>query len=262
MINPGNPTGQVLSKENLQEIIDLCHSESILIIADEVYQNNIYKEGIKFHSFRKVLNEMGNPYASSVELFSLNSVSKGLFGECGLRGGYMEAHNLDPQAEEQLYKMKSIELCSNTVGQIATLLLVDPPKEGRESADTLKKYKDESTALFQGLKERATLLSQSLNSMENITCTEIQGAMYGFPRLHLTQKAVDAAKAQGVAPDFMYSLELVNKTGIMTVPGSGFGQKPGEHHFRITNLVTPTERMKETLKSLHDFNAEFMAKYA
>lgn len=59
---------------------------------------------------------MGQPFSNNVELISLNSVSKGLFGECGLRGGYMETHNLDKFAEEMLYKLKSIELCSNTIG--------------------------------------------------------------------------------------------------------------------------------------------------
>ena len=43
---------------------------------------------------------MGNPYKNDVELLSLNSVSKGIMGECGLRGGYMEAHNIDPYVEE------------------------------------------------------------------------------------------------------------------------------------------------------------------
>ena len=37
---------------------------------------------------------MGEPYSNSVELISMNSVSKGVLGECGLRGGYMETHNL------------------------------------------------------------------------------------------------------------------------------------------------------------------------
>ena len=59
---------------------------------------------------------MGEPYANNVELFSLNSISKGLLGECGIRGGYLEAHNLGQFAEEMLYKIKSIELCSNTIG--------------------------------------------------------------------------------------------------------------------------------------------------
>ena len=43
VINPGNPTGQVLSRQNIEEIVDICHKNSILIIADEVYQNNVYK---------------------------------------------------------------------------------------------------------------------------------------------------------------------------------------------------------------------------
>jgi aspartate/methionine/tyrosine aminotransferase len=43
---------------------------------------------------------MGEPYSNTVELMSLNSVSKGLMGECGLRGGYLESHNLDPYVEE------------------------------------------------------------------------------------------------------------------------------------------------------------------
>lgn len=43
---------------------------------------------------------MGDPYSSNVELLSLNSVSKGLLGECGLRGGYLEAHNIDSYVEE------------------------------------------------------------------------------------------------------------------------------------------------------------------
>jgi alanine transaminase len=57
-------------------------------------------------------------------------------------------------------------------------------------------------------------------------------------------------------------LNLVNETGIMTVPGSGFGQKDNEYHFRITNLVTPTEKMKATLDNLKAFNDKFHDKYA
>ena len=87
-----------------------------MIVADEVYQNNVYKEGAEFHSFRKILNTMPAKIRDSVELISLNSVSKGLLGECGFRGGYMETHNLDQYASEQIYKLKSIELCSNTIG--------------------------------------------------------------------------------------------------------------------------------------------------
>lgn len=140
VINPGNPTGNVLTRTDIEDIIKICYAENILIMADEVYQKNIYKDDRPFVSFRKVLAEMGNPYSDNVELVSLHSTSKGLMGECGLRGGYFETHNLDSFAEDMLYKLKSIELCSNTVGQLATLLMIDPPKEGRELPETYELY--------------------------------------------------------------------------------------------------------------------------
>ena len=127
VINPGNPTGNVLPREDIEDIIKICYENEILICADEVYQQNIYKKDRPFLSFRKVLAEMGEPYADSVELISMHSVSKGLQGECGLRGGYFEIHNLDNYTNDMVYKLKSIELCSNTIGQVATELMVNPP---------------------------------------------------------------------------------------------------------------------------------------
>ena len=59
----------------------------------------------------------------------------------------------------------------------------------------------------------------------------------------------------------MYCMDMVNETGIMTVPGSGFGQKKGDYHYRITNLVTPTENLKTMVKSLKEFNDRFHKKY-
>jgi alanine transaminase len=110
-----------------------------------------------------------------------------------------------------------------------------------------------------GLKERASLLTHTFNDMNQVTCTEIEGAMYGFPRVHFSEKFKAEAKKQGKSPDFIYCMEMVNKTGIMTVPGSGFGQEPGTHHFRITNLVNPTSHMQEVLENLKKFNDEFHA---
>jgi len=116
VINPGNPTGQVMKLEDLQDICKLCHEHSILIMSDEVYQTNVYKEGSKFISMRKALESLGEPYSNTVELVSFNSVSKGMMGECGLRGGYFETHNFSPEANAAMFKLKSMELCSNTIG--------------------------------------------------------------------------------------------------------------------------------------------------
>lgn len=116
VINPGNPTGQVMTKSDLQDICKLCYDHSIMILADEVYQKNVYKDDIEFVSMRQALHELGEPYSNSVELISFNSVSKGMLGECGLRGGYFETHNLSEEASATMFKLKSIELCSNTIG--------------------------------------------------------------------------------------------------------------------------------------------------
>jgi aspartate/methionine/tyrosine aminotransferase len=51
------------------------------------------------------------PEADQVELVSFHSISKGVVGECGRRGGYFECVNLDPQVQDQIYKLASIGLC-------------------------------------------------------------------------------------------------------------------------------------------------------
>lgn len=73
VINPGNPTGSVLSRKNIEDIINFAKAEKLMIIADEVYQHNVYAEGAEFHSFKKVMTEMGE----KIELASLMSASKG-----------------------------------------------------------------------------------------------------------------------------------------------------------------------------------------
>jgi hypothetical protein len=65
----------------------LCRDNGLVLIADEVYQTNIYAADKQFFSFRRVLHEMG---LAGVPLVSLHSTSKGFVGECGRRGGFME----------------------------------------------------------------------------------------------------------------------------------------------------------------------------
>ncbi|KAK2353380.1 alanine aminotransferase [Trifolium repens] len=82
VINPGNPTGQVLSEENQRDIDEFCKQEGLVILADEVYQENVYVPEKKFHSFKKVSRSM--QYGEDdISLVSFQSVSKGYHGECG-----------------------------------------------------------------------------------------------------------------------------------------------------------------------------------
>ena len=71
---------------------------------------------------------------------------------------------------------------------------------------------------------------------------------YSFPRLHLPPKALAAAKAAGKTPDTFYCLQLLEETGIVTVPGSGFGQEEGTFHLRTT--ILPMEEKIQQFISL------------
>ncbi|NXT17650.1 ALAT2 aminotransferase, partial [Syrrhaptes paradoxus] len=130
IINPGNPTGQVQSRQCIEDVIKFAYEEKLFLMADEVYQDNVYAEGSVFHSFKKVLMEMGPPYAEAVELASFHSVSKGFMGECGLRGGYVEVVNMDPEVKQQLAKLVSVRLCPPVIGQIVLDTVVAPPQPG------------------------------------------------------------------------------------------------------------------------------------
>ena len=62
-----------------------------MLLSDEVYQRNVYAEGAEFISAKKIAVE--TPGCESLELVSFHSTSKGLIGECGRRGGYMEVRS-------------------------------------------------------------------------------------------------------------------------------------------------------------------------
>lgn len=234
-INPGNPTGQCLSYENLQNLVRFCYENCLILCADEVYQENIYTAGSTFNSARKVLGEMPEPYKSTVELVSFHSTSKGIIGECGLRGGYMELHNMLPEVVDELYKVASVNLCPNLPGQFATALMVDPPRVG-ESSYAL--FEEEKNQRLESLRRRAAMLSDAFNQLEGVSCQRTEGAMYAFPKITLPAKAIAHAQSLGKSPDVLYCLELLEETGLCCVPGSGFQQAPDTFHFRTTILVT------------------------
>ena len=257
-INPGNPTGQCLPESNLRALIKLAYDHKIVLMADEVYQENIYQDKTPFVSARKTMQLMGEPYASGVELISFHTVSKGSLGECGLRGGYFEMKNIHQAAVDEIYKVASINLSPNVVGQVMMSLMVNPPAQGTAAR---KELEAEKAAILASLRKRAHIMTDGFNSLEGVTCNFTEGAMYSFPQLRLPAKAVAAAKAAGKAPDVFYCLALVEATGISTVPGSGFGQEPGTYHLRTT-ILPSEEKMADVVQRLQKFHAAFMAKYA
>jgi len=257
IINPGNPTGSVLSRENIENVVKFAHKEKLFVFADEVYQHNVYADGCAFHSFKKVMNEMGAPY-NTMELASFMSTSKGYMGECGIRGGYAEICNVDPQVKAMLLKSVSAKLCPTVIGQACMDVIVNPPKEGEPSFPS---YSQQKSEILAGLAERAKLVAETFNSMEGMSCNTVQGAMYAFPQLHLPPKAVAKAKENGQAADVFYAFQLLENTGICIIPGSGFGQRPGTYHFRTT-ILPQNDALISMMERLKSFHVKFMKEYS
>jgi aspartate/methionine/tyrosine aminotransferase len=240
VINPGNPTGSVMDRDNVAMVIRFAKAHDLAILADEVYQENVYLEGDRFVSFAKVLVELGE---QDVSLFSFHSCSKGFLGECGQRGGYMELRNIPADVVAQILKLQSVGLCANLTGQMTTYCMVCPPRPGQPSHPL---YVQERDAILDELKRRAVLLAEGLNRIPGIQCNKVAGAMYCFPNLTLPEGRSDAE----------YCMSLLEETGICVVPGSGFGQLPGSFHFRTT-ILPPTHRMREVVEKLAAFHVAY-----
>ncbi|QCE02446.1 alanine aminotransferase 2-like [Vigna unguiculata] len=256
VINPGNPTGQVLSEENQRHIVDFAKQEGLVLLADEVYQENVYVPEKKFHSFKKVARSMGYG-EKDITLVSFQSVSKGYHGECGKRGGYMEVTGFSAEVREQIYKVASVNLCSNISGQILASLVMSPPKVGDESYES---FMAERGNILASLARRAKTLEDAFNKLEGVTCNKAEGAMYLFPQIRLSQKAIKAAGEAKTAPDNFYCKRLLNATGVVVVPGSGFGQVPGTWHFRCT-ILPQEEKIPAIVSRLTEFHKKFMDEF-
>lgn len=262
LINPGNPTGAVFTKETIQNIIQFCYERRILIIADEVYQSNIYDENKKFVSVKKALYDMPDPtLRDKVTVVSLHSISKGFMGECGLRGGYIECINMDPGLHLNLKKLKGFVLCPNTVGQIGIDLLVRPPIRGVELDSTVDLFEKEKNGILASLKERAAKVTELLSEFDGVKANKISAALYAFPQLMLPKKFVEEAKTKGVTPDLHYCLTVLEECGMVCVPGNGFTQADGTYHFRTTILPLPIGYFLEAFEGLKEANNKIMREY-
>ena len=261
VINPGNPTGQVLTKENLKQILEFAHEHKMLVIADEVFQENILTEK-KFYSMRSAMHELGDPIKSNLEIVSMHSASKGFTGECGLRGGYFEFENLDPFAKEILYKLKSMKFCAPTPGIIAVGTMVNPPREGVNSKEVVNLYNKEKGTILKNMKRKARHLDQLLNKMPGVSTIPTEGLPHSFAKLNLPEKFIKEAESLLRHPDMHFCLNLVEQTGIITVPGSGFGQDEGTAHLRMTNLIFDDDLMNESMDRMHIFVKELHEKYS
>jgi alanine transaminase len=115
------------------------------------------------------------------------------------------------------------------------------------------------------LERRAKQLEKVIAGLPGMTPQPAMGAMYLFPKLDLPKKFLQEVKGavwrgQKIEPDLAWCVRLLEEEGIVTLPGSGFGQKEGTYHTRITFLPTE-ENMTEVVERLSGFQTRFMNKY-
>jgi aspartate/methionine/tyrosine aminotransferase len=143
------------------------------------------------------------------EVVSFHTVSKGAYGECGMRGGYMEMHNFDPAVIDQMYKIAAINLCSNMPGQVAIGMMLNPPKPGQPSYPL---YRREKQGIIDSQQRRARMISDAFNSLEGVTCQETDGAMYVFCSIFFLSFLICVMMSLSLSPIYCCLLALSDTT--------------------------------------------------
>jgi len=168
-------------------------------------------------------------------------------------GGYLELRN-PPKIEDSsldfadlLNKQASVSLCSSTPGQVLTYLMVKPPTE---NSNSYKRYIEEKNKILDDLHEKAVMVREAFSEMDGMECFGETGALYLFPRINgLPEGTID----------FDYCMALLEKTGLCTVNGSGFGQREGTHHLRIA-FLPPKELLAQVLPEWIKFHNQYVSK--
>ncbi|MGB7696222.1 MAG: aminotransferase class I/II-fold pyridoxal phosphate-dependent enzyme [Nitrososphaeraceae archaeon] len=220
VINPNNPTGEVFDSKSLKQLIDVASEHDIYIICDEIYDRLVFDK--EFTGIGKI--------AKDAPVILLNGFSK-VYLMTGWRCGYI-CMNSDCQKLENIRnnipKLARVRIATNLPVQKAAVAALEGPQG--YIAQTVTK-----------LKKRRDLVVKRLNEIDGISCKLPNGAFYTFPKiLH-----------NGWKDDKDFVLDLLDKTGILTVHGSGFGEL-GKGHFRIVYL--PNEQvLEQAMDKLADF---------
>ena len=194
--NPGNPTGTVLTPEEMTVIADIAREHGLFLVADEVYREFVYG-GEPLSTFLTLPGLEEN-------LIVVDSVSK-RFSACGARVGALISRNRDFLA--QAMKLCQGRLCSATLDQLgaAALYGVDPSYFDA----TRDEYRRRRNACVEGL-----------HRIPGVVCEEPKGAFYLMAKLPVD----DADKFQ------TWLLEEFEDRGetLMFAPGEGFYGTPGK----------------------------------
>ncbi len=205
--NPGNPTGYLYSKEELETLRDIVIKHDLFLFADEVYREFCY-DGNTHHS---VLNIEGLEQHAVV----IDSTSK-RYSMCGIRVGCLISKNKEVMTTA--LKFAQARLSPPTFGQVA----------GEAALSTPTEYFDEVSEEYVA---RRDLLIEGLNKIEGVICPKPKGAFYCIAQL-----PVDNADkfAQWLLEEFDH-----NGKTLMVAPAAGFYSTPntGTNQVRIAYVL-------------------------
>jgi len=227
LINPNNPTGSNCSKQLLEDLIKLAHQHNIVIFADEIYDKLLFddEEHISIASLD-----------SDLPIITFGGISKNYLGP-GLRIGWGVVSGDKSQLAdyiEAINKLLRARLCANHPLQYA----IRPALEGTQ---------EHLNGMMEKLTSRRDMTIKMLNDIEGISCVNPKGAFYVFPQLHF----------DGNDADFVAG--LIKETGVVVVPGSGFGQVPGTKHFRVV-FLPPEDVLEKAYLEISRFVNIYMNK--
>ncbi len=223
IINPNNPCGALYDKKNVKAMADLAGEYNIPVISDEIYDQIVYEETVSTANMAKDISVIG-----------LNGFSK-VYLMTGWRLGYVYFMGKNGKTLEELRehvtKEARIRLSANTPVQKAAV-------------EALKGPQNHISLMVEKLRERRDYAQKRLKEIDGISCAEPKGTFYFFPK-------VEGIGSRWVN-DMAFVRNLLERTGIVFVHGSGFGSAYGSEHFRGV-FLPPIETLEKTFDRLDRF---------
>jgi aspartate aminotransferase len=222
--NPGNPTGYLYSKSELEQLRDVVKKHDLFLMADEVYREFAYDGAVP----SSILNLEG----LEENAIMIDSVSK-RYSMCGARIGAMITRNKQVMAAAM--KFAQARLSPPTFGQMASLYALETPQS----------YFD---GVVEEYVERRNILIDGLNTIPGVICPKPKGAFYCIAELPIDDSDVFC---QWMLETFEY-----NNQTVMMAPATGFYSKPepGRKQVRLAyvlnkeSLQASVEVLREALK--------------
>lgn len=210
--SPANPTGGVLTKDDLREIAKIAIENDLIVMSDEIYSRIIYSG-----KFESITQFEGMPERT----FILEGLTK-TFSMTGWRVGY--GYFPLPLAAAVTKLMTNCNSCTTTFNQIAAI-------------EALTGDQTEVANMLAAFKERKDIIVNGLNKINGVSCKDPEGAFYVFPNI----------KATGKSSKFLQDY-LLEKGGVASLAGTSFG-KFGEGYLRFS-YANSIENIKEALSRI------------